>query len=178
MIKTIAISAIVVVILVAALLAYAATNPDTFRVARGTSIKAPPEKIFPLINDLRSLALWSPYETKDPAMKRNYSGPASGKGAAYEWDGDKNVGKGRLEIADTSPPSKVTIKLDMLKPFEAHNIVEFTLEPKDDATNVTWAMHGQTPLFAKVVHVFLDMDSMVGKDFETGLANLKTVAEN
>lgn len=178
MVKTIAISAIVVVVvLVAALLAYAATKPDTFSVRRATSIKAPPEKIFPLLNDLRSFALWSPYEKKDPAMKRTYSGPASGKGAAYEWDGDKNVGKGRLEIADTSPPSKVTIKLDMIKPFEAHNIVEFTLEPKGDSTNVTWAMNGQVPFIAKVVHVFLDMDRMVGQDFETGLASLKTLAE-
>jgi len=101
----------------------------------------------------------------------------SGKGAAYEWEGDKNVGKGRMEITDTSPPSKVTIKLDFVKPFEAHNIVEFTLEPKGDSTNITWAMHGPSPYVSKVMGLFFDMDSMVGKDFEAGLANLKTVAE-
>ena len=178
MIKTISISVVVLlVVVVAAVLAVAAAKPDIFRVQRAASIKAPPEKIFPLLNDLRSFATWSPYETKDPAMKRTYSGAASGKGAAYEWDGNRNVGKGRLEIADAVPPSKVTLKLDMIDPFEAKNIVEFTLEPKGEFTNVTWAMHGRVPYLAKVVHVFLDMDNMVGKDFETGLANLKVLAE-
>jgi uncharacterized protein YndB with AHSA1/START domain len=178
MVKTIAIIVVVLlVVAVAGVLVLAATKPDTFRVQRATSIKAPPEKIFPLLNDLRSFASWSPYEHKDPAMKRTYSGAARGKGAVYEWDGDKNVGSGRIEIAETSPPSGVTLKLDMLKPFEAHNIVEFTLEPKRDSTNVTWAMHGRVPYLAKIVHVFLDVDTMVGNDFETGLANLKTIAE-
>jgi carbon monoxide dehydrogenase subunit G len=178
MLKTIAVIAVVLpVVGIAAVLAYAATKPDTFRVQRAASIKAPPEKIFPLINDLRSFARWSPYETKDPEMKRTYSGSASGKGAMYEWDGNRNVGKGRIEIADTSRPSKITLKLEMIKPFEAHNNVEFTLEPQGDSTNVTWAMNGQVPYLAKVVHVFFNMDSMVGNDFETGLANLKTLTE-
>jgi carbon monoxide dehydrogenase subunit G len=168
---------IIVVLLIAAVLAFAATKPDSFRVQRAASIKAPPEKIFPFIDDLRNFGAWSPYEKKDPAMKRSFSGPASGKGAVYEWDGDKNVGQGRMEIADTAPPSKVTIKLDFVRPFEAHNLVEFTLAPKGDATDVTWAMQGPTPYVAKLMHVFFDMDSMVGKDFEAGLANLKSLAE-
>jgi len=174
MIKTIA---IVAVVLIAAILVFAATRPDTFRVQRATTINAPPEKIFGLINDLHKWAAWSPYERKDPAMTRTHSGAMSGKGAAYEWAGDKTVGKGRMEITDTSPPSKVTIKLDFVKPVEAHNIVEFTLEPKGDSTNITWAMHGPSPYVSKVMGLFFDMDSMVGKDFEAGLANLKTVAE-
>ena len=169
--------AIVVVVLLAGILVFAATKPDTFRVQRSSSIKAAPEKIFPFLNDLHSFGAWSPYEKKDPAMKRTFSGPASGKGAVYEWEGDKNVGKGRMEIADTAPPSNVTIKLDFVKPFEAHNIVVFTLEPKGAFTEVTWAMQGPVPYVAKIMHVFLDMDSMVGKDFEAGLANLKTVSE-
>ena len=169
--------AIVFVVLIAGLLIYAATKPDTFRVQRSTSIKAPPEKIFPLINDFHSFGAWSPYEKKDPSMKRTLNGAASGKGAVYEWEGDHNVGKGRMEITDTSPPSKVTINLDFVKPFETHNIVEFTLEPKGDSTDVTWAMHGPSPYIAKVMHIFFNMDNMVGKDFETGLANLKTIAE-
>ena len=169
--------AIVVVVLVVALLVFAATKPDTFRVQRSASIKASPEKIFALINDLHSWSAWSPWEKKDPAMKRTYSGAANGRGAVYEWEGNREVGKGRMEIAESSPPSKVTIKLDFIKPFEAHNIALFTLEPKGDSTNVTWAMHGPTPYIAKVIHVFFDMDSMVGKDFETGLANLKAIAE-
>jgi len=174
MFKTIA---IVVVVLLAAILIFAATTPDTFRVQRATSIKAPPEKIFPLINDLHSWGSWSPWEKMDPAMKRTFSGAASGKGAVYEWEGNHEVGKGRMEITESSPPSKVGIKLDFIKPFEAHNIAEFTLESKGDSTNVTWAMHGPNPYIAKVIHIFFSMDSMVGKQFEAGLANLKTIAE-
>ena len=171
------ISAIVVVVLIVALLVFAATRPDTLRVQRATSINAPPEKIFPLINDLHRWGAWSPYEKKDPMMKRTHSGAANGKGAVYEWEGNKEIGKGRMEIAESSPPSKVIIKLDFVKPFEAHNIVEFTLEPKGDSTNVTWAMHGPSPYISKLMGIFINMDSMIGKDFETGLANLKTVAE-
>ncbi|OLB72288.1 MAG: polyketide cyclase [Nitrospirae bacterium 13_2_20CM_2_61_4] len=169
--------AIVAVVLIVALLGFATTKPDTFRVQRSASIKAPPEKIFPLINDLHSWGAWSPWEKMDPAMKRNFSGAANGKGAVYEWEGNHNVGKGRMEITETSPPSHVVIKLDFIKPFEAHNIAEFMMGSKDDSTNVTWAMHGPTPYMAKVIHIFFSMDSMVGKDFETGLANLKAIAE-
>ena len=168
---------IIIVVLLAALLIYAATKPDTFRVRRAISIKAPPEKIFPLINDFHSFGAWSPYEKKDPAMKRTFSGAPNGKGAVYEWEGDHNVGKGRMEIIDTSPPSKVRINLDFVKPFEAHNIVEFTLEPKGDSTNVTWAMHGRQPFMFKVMSLFMNMDRMIGKDFEAGLASMKAIAE-
>jgi uncharacterized protein YndB with AHSA1/START domain len=177
MLKIFGIIAVVIAISVVAVLVYAATKPDTFRVQRTTSIKAPPEKIFATLNDFQSWGAWSPYETKDPAMKRTFSGPAKGKGAVYEWDGDKNVGKGRMEITESSPPSKVALNLNMIKPFEADNVVEFTLEPQGDATRVTWAMNGRTPYIAKIVHVFMDVDRMVGNDFETGLANLKTLAE-
>jgi uncharacterized protein YndB with AHSA1/START domain len=174
MLKTIV---IVVVVLVAALLAFAATKPDTFVVQRTTSIKAPPEKVFALINDYRGWGAWSPWEKLDPTMKRTFSGAASGKGAVYAWDGTSNVGVGRMEITESSPPSKVAIKLDFSKPFEAHNFVDFTLEPKGDATNVTWTMRGPTPFISKVMQVFVSMDSMVGKDFEAGLANMKASAE-
>lgn len=174
MIKTVAIA---VVFLVGAVLVFAATRPDVFRVQRAASIKAPPEKIFPLINDFSRWGAWSPYEKKDPAMKRSMSGPAAGKGAVYAWEGNGEVGQGRMEIADAAAPSRVTLKLDFVKPFEAHNVVDFTLEPQGDATNVTWAMHGPMPYISKVITLFVDMDRMVGKDFEAGLANLKAVAE-
>jgi uncharacterized protein YndB with AHSA1/START domain len=174
MFKTIA---IIVVALIAALLLFAATKPDTFRVERSASIKAPPEKVFALLNDFQRWDAWSPWEKKDPAMKRTFSVVTSGKGAQYAWEGNREVGQGRMEIAESVPPSKVAIKLDFAKPFEAHNLVEFTLEPKGDVTNITWVMQGDTPYFVKIIHVFLNMDSIVGKDFETGLANLKTVAE-
>ena len=110
-------------------------------------------------------------------MTRTYGAVASGKGAVYEWQGNRNVGQGRMEITQATSPSAVTIKLDFLKPFEAHNTVEFTLQPQGDASSVTWAMQGPTPFFGKIMHVFVNMDRMVGKDFESGLANLKAVAE-
>ena len=170
--------AIAVVVLIAALLGYAATRPDTFRVERGATIKAPPEKIFALINDFRRWDSWSPWEKKDPAMRRTFGSDAtSGKGAAYAWEGNSDVGQGRMEIAESVPPSRVAIKLDFVKPFEAHNLVEFTLEPQGDSTNVTWAMQGPAPFLAKVIHVFIDMDKMVGRDFESGLASLKAAVE-
>jgi carbon monoxide dehydrogenase subunit G len=174
MLKIIAIGLLVLIV---ALLGYAATKPDTFRVQRMTKVKAPAEKIFPFINDFRRWSAWSPYEKKDPAMKRTFSGAATGQGAVYAWEGDSNVGQGRMEIMTSSPPSKVAIKLDFFKPFEAHNMAEFTLEARGDSTDVTWAMHGPSPYMAKVMHVFFNMGKMVGKDFEAGLANLKNIAE-
>ena len=169
--------AILIALVVLGILVLAATKPDIFRVQRSTTIKAPPEKIFALINDFNAWTTWSPWEKKDPAMKRTFGTVTSGKGATYAWEGNKEVGQGRMEIAVSLPTSKVALKLDFVKPFEAHNQVEFTLEPKGDATSVTWNMQGPTPYFAKILHVFMDMDKMVGKDFETGLANLKAVAE-
>ena len=168
---------IAVAVLIAAVLIFAATKPDTFRVQRAASISAPPEKIFAFIDDFHRWGIWSPWEKKDPAMKRTYGTTTSGKGAVYAWEGNKDVGQGRMEIAASSPPSKVTLKLDFIKPFEAHNIVDFTLEPKGDSVNVTWTMRGDTPYLAKIMHVFINMDRMVGNDFEAGLANLKAAAE-
>ena len=169
--------AIVVVILVTALLGFAATRPDAFRVQRATSIKAPPEKIFALINNFHRWASWSPYENLDPPMKRTLSGPENAKGAVYEWEGNKKVGQGRMEIMESSPSSKITIKLDFLKPFEAHNTAEFTLDRQGDSTTVTWVMNGHQPYMFKVMSLFFSMDKMIGKDFEAGLANLKSITE-
>jgi len=168
---------IVVVAAIAAVLIIAATKPDTFRVQRSATIAAPPERIFPHLNDFHRWPAWSPYERRDPAMKRTLSGPATGPGAIYEWDGDKNVGKGRIEITEVSPNARLALNLDMLKPFEAHNKAEFTLQPQGNATVVTWAMHGPAPYFSKILQVFCNMDRMVGGDFEAGLANLKAIAE-
>ena len=178
MIRTIVIVVIAVLVVgVGAVLALAATKPDSFNVERTASIKAPPEKIFALINDLHGWRAWSPYESKDPEMKRSFSGAPSGKGAVYEWNGNKNVGKGRMEITEASAPSKIVIKLDFISPFEGHNMAEFTMEPKGDATNVKWGMYGPAPFISKVMQVFVDFDRMIGKDFEEGLGNLKALAE-
>lgn len=168
---------IVLVVLLGGVLVFAATKPDTFRVERSTSIKAPPEKVFALINDFHQWGGWSPWEKMDPAMQRTHSGAASGKGAVYEWEGNSKVGKGRMEITDASVPSKLQIKLDFLKPFEGHNTAEYTLKTSGDTTALTWAMYGPSPFMSKVMQVFVSMDSMIGKDFEAGLANLKAIAE-
>jgi len=180
MFEIIAIIAVAIAIAIAIVLILAATKPDTFSVRRAAVVKAPPEKIFPLINDFHQWGSWSPWEGKDPAMKRTYSGATSGKGAVYAWEGNKNVGTGRMEILDASSPSKIVIKLDFLKPFEAHNTAEFTMSPQGDAatTNVNWVMHGPAPFMSKVMQVFMNIDRMVGKDFEAGLSNLKRVTEH
>jgi uncharacterized protein YndB with AHSA1/START domain len=177
MLKIVGIVAGVVMVLVAGVLVYATTRPDAFRIERMASIKAPPDRIFALINDFRSWRSWSPYEKLDPNMKRSLSGAPSGKGAVYAWESEGKAGAGRMEITDAAPPSKVAIKLDFTKPFEAHNWAEFTLDPEGDTTTVTWAMHGPSPYIAKVMGIFVDMDHMIGRDFETGLANLKALAE-
>jgi hypothetical protein len=112
-------------------------------------------------------------------MKRTYSGPESGRGAIYAWDGNKNVGSGRMEILDASSPSKIVIKLDFFKPFEGHNTAEFSFVPERNAsaTTITWVMHGPSSFMSKVIQVFMNLDSMTGRDFEAGLANLKRLTE-
>ena len=175
--KILAIIAAVLVIAVGAVLAYATTKPDTFRVERAVTVNAAPEKIFPLINDFRAWREWSPYEDRDPDLKRTYSQPASGKGAVYSWDGNSNIGAGRMEILDAPAPSKVTIKLDFFQPFEASSTAEFAMTPSGNGTRVTWAMVGPNAYIGKVMSVFMDMDKMVGGDFEVGLQKLKTRAE-
>ena len=167
----------VVVVFVVALLAYATTRPNALHVERTASINASPDKIFPLIDDFHSWSAWSPYEKMDPAMKRTYSGSPKGNGAAYEWLGNSNVGQGRMEITNATPSSKVTIKLDFVKPMEGHDIATFTLAPKGATTDVTWSMDGPTPYIGKVMGVLFNMDKMIGGDFATGLANLKSIAE-
>jgi uncharacterized protein YndB with AHSA1/START domain len=177
MMKALVVIAVVLALAIAVVAILAAMKPDTFRVERAIAINAPPGKIFPLISDFHQWRKWSPWEERDPALKRTYTGADSGKGAVYAWEGDKNVGSGRMEIVEASSPSKITIKLDFLKPFEAHNTAEFTMTPQGGATNVTWVMHGPATFVTKVMQVFMSMDSLIGKDFETGLANLKKAAE-
>jgi carbon monoxide dehydrogenase subunit G len=174
MLKTIA---LIVAVVIAGVLIYAATQPDNFGVQRSTTIKAPPEKIFAAINDFQQWRAWSPYENKDPAMKRTLGAVTAGTGATYAWEGNKEVGQGRMEISGTTAPTLVTIQLHFIKPFEAHNQVDFRLEPQGDTTKVTWDMRGPAPYITKLMSTFFDMDKMIGKDFEVGLANLKTLAE-
>jgi uncharacterized protein YndB with AHSA1/START domain len=168
---------IVVVLLIAGILIYASTKPDTFHVERTVNIKATPDKLFPYINDFHQWQPWSPYEKLDPAMTRRFSGAAAGEGAVYEWEGNSKAGAGRITITQAVPSSKILLNLEMLKPFAATNDVAFTLRPEGDTTQVTWAMDGRNTLLPKVMSLFLNMDAMVGDQFEEGLNNLKAVAE-
>lgn len=158
-------------------LVLAARQPDRFRVERSTVIAAPPERVHALVNDFRAWSGWSPWEKRDPALQRRYSGAEQGVGAVYEWTGNSQVGQGRMEIRQSEAPLQVVIQLDFLKPFEAHNTAEFLMQPEAGGTRVLWAMHGPSPFLSKLMQVFFSMDKMVGKDFEAGLANLKALAE-
>jgi uncharacterized protein YndB with AHSA1/START domain len=161
---------------VAIILGLAAMQPSAFSLKREIAIKAGPEKIMPLLADFRQWPQWSPWEKKDPAMKRTLSGAESGKGAKYRWDGNSEVGSGQMEIVDVTD-RRMEIKLDFLAPMETSNKTEFVLVPNGDGTTVTWTMSGPMNFLSKIMCVFMDMDSMIGPDFEKGLANLKAAAE-
>lgn len=169
---------IVVVLAIIAVLGLALTKPASFRVERSATIAATPARITPLLSDFHSWDQWSPWAKLDPQMRTTYSGPASGPGAVYEWEGNSKVGKGRMEILDVQP-AQTRVKLDFLKPFEGHNITEFNLEPDaaGNNTRVRWVMTGPNTFVGKVMSVFTSMDHMIGPDFERGLTNLKAAAE-
>jgi uncharacterized protein YndB with AHSA1/START domain len=174
MIKTVL---IVLAVLLAAFLGLAATRPDSFAVQRSVVVKAPPDKLYPLISDLHAFNRWNPYLKKDPQIQNSYDGPASGPGARYSWQGNKEVGKGSMTVATLQPPNRVLIDLQFMEPFESRSQAEFTLQPGADGTRVTWAMTGPAPYITKVMGLVFDMDKMIGRDFEDGLAQLKTLAE-
>ena len=165
------------VAVVGGILGFAASRPGAFRYQRTARIDAPPDRVFAKINDFHHWPSWSPWEELDPAMNRTHSGPASGKGAVYEWSGNKQVGQGRMEITESVPPEKVGIKLDFLKPFEAHNQVEITAVPSGNGSEVTWAMSGEYPFMMKVMCLFMNMEKMIARDFDKGLARLKKLVE-
>lgn len=174
MLKTIA---IVVVLVSAVILVLAATRPDTFRVERSTNVEAPPERVQALIDDFHQWNRWSPWEKLDPAMRRTFGGPASGVDATYAWKSDGKAGEGRMRIVESSPASRIVIELDVIKPIPGHNRIAFTLTPDARETRVVWTMDGTSPFVAKVFGIFVSMDRLIGRDFETGLANLKAAAE-
>ncbi|HEY0721008.1 MAG TPA: SRPBCC family protein [Gammaproteobacteria bacterium] len=167
-----------IAVLIAALLIFAAVQPGNFRIQRSLEIKAPPERIFARLNDFHQWAAWSPWEKIDPALKRTYSGAAFGKGAIYAWRGNQDIGQGQMEIIESQPPSKLVIKIDFIKPIEAHNTVEFVLEAHDGITTVTQTMYGPSPFISRVMKLFFDTDRMIGEKYEEGLAALKSIAES
>jgi len=169
--------AVGVLVAVAAILILAATKPDSFRIERSVTIQASAERIFPLINDFHNWSEWAPQDREDPSIKRTYSGPASGVGAASEWTSSGKAGSGKMSITESVPPSRAVIDVHFVKPFAAHNVNVFTLEPEGTATKVTWTMEGTNLYFMKLMSVFSSIDRMMGGHFESGLRNLKAAAE-
>ncbi len=166
-----------VVALLVVLILLIATRPASFRIERSATVSAPAEIVFAELNDFHEWAKWSPWEKLDAKMQKTYEGPAAGVGSKYHWVGNEQVGEGRMTITDSKPHEHVAIKLEFIKPFAATNDTEFTLKPAADGVGVTWAMSGQNNFMAKAFSLFVNMDEMVGKDFEKGLAELKRISE-
>jgi len=169
---------IILVLIIAAFLVMGLTSPANFAVVREADFNAAPAKVFAQINDFRNWAAWSPWEKMDPNMTRSFSGEASGVGAKYAWVGNKKVGEGSMEITSAESNKNMQLDLNFLKPFEARNVTEFTLSSNGNGTHLKWEMRGHTPFILRVMKLFFDMDKIVGKDFENGLANLKKIVEN
>ena len=168
---------VVLLVLLAVLLGFAATRPDHFRIERSIVITAPAATVFMQLDDFHHWTAWSPWEDLDPQLLHEYSGAARGVGAVYQWAGNRTAGSGRMEIVEVSAPARLRIKLDFMKPFEAHNLADFTVLAEGEHCRLSWAMHGPSPLMARVMGLFFSMDKMVGADFERGLANLKARCE-
>ncbi len=167
-----------VIVLCLGVVAYAAIQPDTFEVVRSETIQAPADKLQALLLDFHAWEKWSPWERLDPQLKRTYSGAASGVGAIYEWKGNDDVGSGRMTITAADPGNSVSIKIEFQEPFATTNLTLFSLEPSGSATKVSWKMTGEVMgLAGKLMGLFMNMDAMIGKDFESGLDNLKVLAE-
>jgi uncharacterized protein YndB with AHSA1/START domain len=168
---------IIAAVLIAVVLVFAAMKPSTFHLQRSITIKAPTEKIFPLVNDFHNWSAWEAQDKGDAGIQRTYSGPAAGVGAMSEWQGSGSTGKGRMLITESVPNSRVSVAVDFVKPFQAHNINVFTLEPVGGSTKVTWNFEGTNVFVLKLMSVFVTMDRIMGDHFETGLENLKAAAE-
>jgi Polyketide cyclase / dehydrase and lipid transport len=168
---------LIIAAIVIGFLVYANGKPSTFSMSRSATLNASPAKVFAQINDFHNWAAWSPWEKMDPNMTRSFSGESSGAGAKYSWVGNKKVGEGSMEITRSVPASNMQLDLHFLKPFKADNVTEFKLVPQGAATTINWEMRGNLNLMMKVMHIFMDMDKVVGKDFENGLANLKAIVE-
>ena len=164
-------------VIIVALAVFVAMQPDDFRVTRSATVSAPAAAVFAQVNDLHKWEAWNPWQKKDPAMKLTFAGPPAGPGASYSWAGNNEVGEGRLTITESRPGELVRLKLEFMKPFTATNTANFTFKPEGDKTAVTWSMEGKNNYLAKALHLVMNMDNMVGGDFEKGLADMKVAAE-
>jgi hypothetical protein len=175
MLKKVLIGLVVVVL---ALVAFISSRPDDFKIERSAEIAAPADVVFAQVNDLHKWNAWSPWEKMDPTMKKTYEGPEAGVGSKYSWQGNSKVGEGAMTILESVPSSKVLIKLEFLKPFQATNETILTINSASPTqSTIHWSMTGKSSFPAKAAGLFMNMDKMVGADFETGLANLKKIAE-
>ena len=168
----------IITVAVVAVLAIAATRPATYHVERSISTSAAPQAVFDVLNDFHNFPKWSPWQKLDPKMAVKYEGPSSGVGSAYSWVGNGEAGAGKMTITDATPPSSITLKLEFLKPFASTCAVHYQIAPEGGGSHVTWGMDGNNNYVSKVMGLFVSMDQMIGKDFEAGLASLKTVAES
>jgi uncharacterized protein YndB with AHSA1/START domain len=168
---------IVIAVLVVLFVLVVATRPANFRVERSATMNAPPEEVFAQVNDLHKWEAWNPWGKLDPDMEQTYEGPPFGVGSSYSWVGNKNVGEGRMTIAESRPNDLILIELEFFKPFAATHTTEFTFQPVGESTKVTWAMFGENNFMAKAMGLFMSMDKMIGGMFEKGLADLKAIVE-
>lgn len=168
---------IVLAVVVIAFLAFVATRPATYHIERSVNIAAPPAVVFPYVNSLKNFVLWSPWEKRDPNQKTTFTGPDEGVGAGYAWVGNDEVGEGKMAIVESKPNELVKSDLEFIKPFASKSGVTYTLVPEGDGTKLTWGMDGSNDFTGKLFSVFVNMDTMLGKDFDEGLANLKTLVE-
>jgi uncharacterized protein YndB with AHSA1/START domain len=174
MLKTILIALAVIVIV---LVVVVVMQPSEFRVARSTTISAPPTAVFAQVNDFHKWEAWNPWGKIDPAVKQTYEGAPAGTGAIYRWSGNKEVGEGRMTITESRPSDLIRIQLEFFKPFAGNSIAELTFKPEGNQTAVTWSMTGTNNFMAKAIHLFINMDKMIGGQFEKGLADMKSVVE-
>jgi Polyketide cyclase / dehydrase and lipid transport len=168
---------IALAVIVLVLVVIIALQPSDFRVARSTTVSAPPPAVFAQVNDFHKWEAWNPWGKIDAAMKQAYDGAPAGPGAVYTWAGNNEVGEGRMTIIESRPTELIRIKLEFIKPFAATNTAEFTFKPEGNQTAVTWSMFGEKNFMAKAVHLFMNMDKMIGGQFEKGLASMKSIVE-
>jgi hypothetical protein len=170
-------AAAAIIVLLIGLVLVIAMRPTDFRITRQLAMAAPPDAIFPHVNELAKWRAWSPWEVMDPNLQRNYEGPAAGEGASYAWSGNNKVGEGRMTITESQPCDLIRLRLEFIKPFQAINTTEFKFERNERGTLVVWSMLGRKNFMAKAFGLMMDMDKLIGKDFEKGLAKLKTATE-
>lgn len=168
---------LVLVVLVAAFAAVVAAQPSDFRIARSTTVSAPPEVVFAYVNDFHKWDAWSPWAKLDPNAKNSFEGATEGKGAIFKWSGNDEVGEGSMTVTDSRPPDVIQIRLDFVKPFADTSEAEFTFQPQDGKTVVTWAMTGKNNFFEKAICLVMNMEKMLGGKFDEGLASLKKTVE-